>query len=150
MLGRSAVLGSRQKLTAGAMTLAPSVQPLHLTPRGLRVPQCQRWHTTTMASESVPTLPPMESSETFNPEFNSASDPLKDGALTSPTDEPAPNSPDQRAAPQDAHTQQRVHDILHSDVGVATLLNRLKASIASARVSRRLLELCCTPRLHTW
>lgn len=92
----------------------------------------------------------MESTDTFNPEFNSASEPPKDGALTSPTDEPAPTSPDQRAAPQDAHTQQRVHEILHSDVGVATLLNRLKASIASTRVSGHLLELCSTPRLHMW
>lgn len=87
-----------------------------------------------------PTIPPMESAETFNPEFNSASDPPKDGALASPTDEAVPTSPEQRAAPPDAHTQQRVHEILHSDVGVATLLNRLKASIASARVSGRLLE----------
>ncbi|KAF1838476.1 RhoGAP-domain-containing protein [Decorospora gaudefroyi] len=77
-----------------------------------------------------PTIPPMESTDGFHPDFNSASAPA------SPTDHAAPAapaSPDQRTAPHDAQTQQRVHDVLHSDVGVATLLNRLKASIASAR-----------------
>jgi hypothetical protein len=91
-----------------------------------------------MSSESanaLPTIAPMESTETFNPEFNSTSDLTKDGALGSPIHETAPTLPEQRTAPQDAHTQQRVHEILHSDVGVATLLNRLKASISSARVS---------------
>jgi hypothetical protein len=41
----------------------------------------------------------------------------------------------QQRASQDTQTQQLVHEVLHSDVGVATLLNRLKASISSARVS---------------
>ncbi|RAR00703.1 RhoGAP-domain-containing protein [Stemphylium lycopersici] len=80
-----------------------------------------------------PTIPPMENTDGFNPDFSGASDPAKDGAHASPTDEAAPTSPEQRSAPPDAQTQQRVHDILHSDVGVATLLNRLKASIASTR-----------------
>ena len=83
---------------------------------------------------ALPTIPPMENTDGFNPDFSGASDPQKDGAHASPTDEAAPTSPEQRSAPpQDAQTQQRVHDILHSDVGVATLLNRLKASIASTR-----------------
>jgi hypothetical protein len=77
----------------------------------------------------------MESTDSFNPDLNSASSPTRDGDLTSPIEDATPASPEQRIAPHDAQTQQRVHDILHSDVGVATLLNRLKASIASARVS---------------
>ncbi|EOA81254.1 uncharacterized protein SETTUDRAFT_122821 [Exserohilum turcica Et28A] len=76
----------------------------------------------------------MDSSDGFNPEFTSISDPSRDGtAAASPRDETAPTSPEQRTAPHDAQTQQRVSEILHSDVGVSTLLNRLKASIASVR-----------------
>jgi hypothetical protein len=82
-----------------------------------------------------PAIPPMESTDSFNPDLNSSSSPTRDGDLTSPIEDTTPASPEQRTAPHDAQTQQRVHDILHSDVGVATLLNRLKASIASARVS---------------
>lgn len=83
-----------------------------------------------------PTIPPMDNSDSFNPDFNRASTPPKEGApaLASPMEDAAPAWPEQRTGPQDAQTQQRVHDVLHSDVGVATLLNRLKASIASARV----------------
>ncbi|KAH7381671.1 Rho GTPase-like protein activator [Pyrenochaeta sp. MPI-SDFR-AT-0127] len=80
-----------------------------------------------------PTIPPVESTDSFNPDFNSASAPTEDAAPVSPVAGASPTSPDHRAAPQDAQTQQRVHDVLHSDVGVATLLNRLKASVASAR-----------------
>ncbi|CAO2657667.1 Nn.00g037930.m01.CDS01 [Neocucurbitaria sp. VM-36] len=80
-----------------------------------------------------PTIPPMESTDSFNPDFNSTPAPAEDGPLVSPVEGTAPASPEQRAAPQDAQTQQRVHDVLYSDVGVSTLLNRLKASIASAR-----------------
>ncbi|KAF1947265.1 Rho GTPase-like protein activator [Clathrospora elynae] len=80
-----------------------------------------------------PIIPPMESTDGFNPDFNSAGAPASDGAPASPLDGPAPASPEQRGAPHDAQTQQRVHEVLHSDVGVTTLLNRLKASIASAR-----------------
>ncbi|KAJ4373874.1 Rho GTPase-activating protein [Neocucurbitaria cava] len=80
-----------------------------------------------------PTIPPMESTDSFNPDFNSVAAPADDGPLVSPVEEAAPASPEQRAAPPDAQTQQRVHDVLYSDVGVSTLLNRLKASIASAR-----------------
>jgi hypothetical protein len=78
----------------------------------------------------------MASSDSFNPDFNSGSGPNDDAAPVSPIDTPAPApaSPEQRAPPQDAQTQQRVHDVLHSDVGVTILLSRLKASIASARV----------------
>ncbi|CAA9965648.1 GTPase activating protein [Pyrenophora teres f. maculata] len=82
-----------------------------------------------------PTMPPMESSESFNPDFNRTGTPPKEGApaLASPMEDAAPAWPEQRTGPPDAQTQQRVHDVLHSDIGVATLLNRLKASIASAR-----------------
>ncbi|KAH8623926.1 RhoGAP-domain-containing protein [Alternaria alternata] len=87
-----------------------------------------------------PTIPPMESTDSFNPDLNNASSPTQDGAQHSPIEDATPASPEQRTAPHDAQTQQRVHDILHSDVGVATLLNRLKASIASARVSDGLID----------
>ncbi|KAL7779133.1 hypothetical protein CFE70_008636 [Pyrenophora teres f. teres 0-1] len=82
-----------------------------------------------------PTMPPMESSESFNPDFNRTGTPPKEGApaLASPMEDAASAWPEQRTGPPDAQTQQRVHDVLHSDIGVATLLNRLKASIASAR-----------------
>ena len=81
-------------------------------------------------------IPPIESSDTFNPDFSNVSAPAEDGPLSSPIEAAAPISPiqEQRATSEDAQTQQRVHDVLHSDVGVSTLLNRLKASIASARV----------------
>ncbi|KAJ4346198.1 Rho GTPase-activating protein [Ascochyta clinopodiicola] len=79
-----------------------------------------------------PSIPPMTSSDSFNPDFESTVGP-NDDAPVSPIDAPAPASPKQRAPLHDAQTQQRVHDVLHSDVGVVTLLSRLKASIASAR-----------------
>lgn len=81
-------------------------------------------------------IPPIESSDAFNPDFSTVSAPAEDGALSSPVEAAAPISPinEQRVTHDDAQTQQRVHDVLHSDVGVSTLLNRLKASIASARV----------------
>lgn len=80
-------------------------------------------------------IPPIESSDAFNPDFSTVSAPAEDGALSSPVEAVAPVSPvnEKRATSEDAQTQQRVHDVLHSDVGVSTLLNRLKASIASAR-----------------
>jgi len=57
-----------------------------------------------------------------------------------PVDAPAPAKTSlsfDQAHSNDAHdprAQQQVHEVLHSDIGVNTLLNRLKASIASARV----------------
>ncbi|KAH3986713.1 hypothetical protein HBH98_025830 [Parastagonospora nodorum] len=86
-----------------------------------------------------PAIPPMESADSFNPDFTAVSAPNDEGALSSPVEAPAPApapapaSPEQRTASQDTQTQHRVHDVLHSDAGVSTLLNRLKASIASAR-----------------
>ncbi|KAF2034419.1 RhoGAP-domain-containing protein [Setomelanomma holmii] len=80
-----------------------------------------------------PAIPPMESNDSFNPDFSAAPAPAEDGALSSPVDAVAPTSPEQRTASHDVQTQQRVHDVMQSDVGVSTLLNRLKASIASAR-----------------
>ncbi|KAF2245074.1 RhoGAP-domain-containing protein [Trematosphaeria pertusa] len=93
---------------------------------------------------AAPTLPPMET-DSFNPDFNNVSGAANgtahaDGAAASPVDAaasaPAVQLPDQKHdAPDapDAQTQHKVHDVLHSDIGVNTLLNRLKASIASAR-----------------
>ena len=81
-----------------------------------------------------PAIPPMENTDAFNPDFSNPSAPTDDAALSSPIEAAAPASPEQRNASQDTQTQQRVHEVLHSDVGVSTLLNRLKASIASARV----------------
>ena len=83
-----------------------------------------------------PSLPPMESTESFNPDFGSstplASDAHKDpDTPVSPVDA-APHDHKQDAP--DPQVQQKVHHVLHSDIGVNTLLNRLKASIASARV----------------
>jgi hypothetical protein len=98
----------------------------------------------------------MESTDSFNPDFDSDfhtnpnanghhGQPSNDAAApTSPIDAPAPaEAPHSlnQTLPNDARdprTQQQVHEVLHSDIGVNTLLNRLKASIASARVRRSL------------
>lgn len=85
----------------------------------------------------------MESTDGFNPDFGTAPMPAEDGGLPSPIDATSPASPEQPTAPHDSQTQQRVHDVLHSDVGVSTLLNRLKASIASARVGAPLPAVSC-------
>ncbi|KAL5374199.1 hypothetical protein DPSP01_012110 [Paraphaeosphaeria sporulosa] len=89
-----------------------------------------------------PSLPPVESTESFNPDFN-ASSALHDAignaenAPASPVETMAPapvaHAQEPRQDAPDAQLQQKVHDVLHSDIGVNTLLNRLKASIASAR-----------------
>ena len=97
-----------------------------------------------------PSIPPMASSDSFNPDFSASTGPTEDAAPVSPIDDtaaPLPSSPELRAPAQDSQTQtqQRVHDLLHSDIGVTTLLSRLKASIASARVglpSPRLAPCC--------
>lgn len=122
------------------MTLEQSVPCLRLI--GCASPKMTAGiYVTTMVSEPAmnapPTIAPVDMTEPFDPDFNSASDPAKDSALASPTHEAAPTTSEQRSTPQDAHNQQRVNEILHSDVGIATLLNRLKASISSARVSGR-------------
>ncbi|PSN70057.1 Rho GTPase-like protein activator [Corynespora cassiicola Philippines] len=94
-----------------------------------------------------PTLPPMESTDSFNPDFNNVSgsgaangNSFTDGAPVSPIEShaPAPPAPAPAQEPPkqdvpDPQIQQKVHEVLHSDIGVNTLLNRLKASIASAR-----------------
>lgn len=94
-----------------------------------------------------PTLPPMESTDSFNPDFNNVPTAANgsthaDGAVASPIDGAAPapapavQPHEQKQDAPDPQVQQKVQDVLHSDIGVNTLLNRLKASIASARVSR--------------
>ncbi|KAF2691503.1 GTPase activating protein [Lentithecium fluviatile CBS 122367] len=87
-----------------------------------------------------PTLPPMESTDSFNPDFNTSSGAANgsshaDGAMASPVEAPAPpaQAHDPKLDAPDPQVQQKVHDVLHSDIGINTLLNRLKASIASAR-----------------
>jgi hypothetical protein len=100
-----------------------------------------------MAATNPPTLPPVESSDSgFNPNFD-APTPNGNGhvdvAPTSPTQagppapavQPLEKQPD---APNPA-IQEQVQKVLYSDIGVNTLLNRLKASIASARVGAQLL-----------
>jgi hypothetical protein len=93
-----------------------------------------------MAAPSAPamapySMPPVATGDSFNPDFSTAPAAADEGALSSPIEAFAPASPEQHTEGQDVQTQQRVHEVLHSDVGVSTLLNRLKASIASARVS---------------
>lgn len=55
------------------------------------------------------------------------------GASAPPPASAEPTHDEKEDAP-DPQVQQKVHDVLHSDIGINTLLNRLKASIASARV----------------
>lgn len=90
--------------------------------------------TTVPAMAAAPSMAPIEPADAFEPDSNGTSAPAEDGALSSPIEAAAPASPEQRTTSQDTQRQHRVHDVLHSDVGVSTLLNRLKASIASARV----------------
>jgi hypothetical protein len=96
-----------------------------------------------------PSLPPMASTDSFHPDFNAplalhdAGDSHADGvaAPASPVDAvaaaPVAHAHEHRADASDPQLRQKVHDVLHSDVGINTLLNRLKASIASARVGLR-------------
>lgn len=114
-----------------------TTQPLLATP------------TSASAMAAPNAIPPMEGTDSVHPDPNSASSPTHDGALASHIEEAAPTSPEQGSAPHNAQTQQRVQDILHSDVGVSTLLNRLKASIASARVSGHYAGLFCIPMANT-
>ena len=91
---------------------------------------------------SAPTLPPVESSESFNPDFSGTSNgndhanSMLSSPVEAPASVPAPSAPAPQAAEYkpDPQIRQKVEDVLHSDIGVSTLLNRLKASIASARV----------------
>lgn len=120
-----------------ALSPAPEPSPAY--------PLQHRASSSPAALMAAPTLPPMET-DSFNPDFNNVSGAANgtahaDGAAASPVDAaasaPAVQLPDQKHdAPDapDAQTQHKVHDVLHSDIGVNTLLNRLKASIASARV----------------
>jgi hypothetical protein len=92
-----------------------------------------------------PTLPPMESTDSFNPDFNNASSTANganqtDDTMSSPIEPSAPavQLQDYKQEAPDPQVQQKVQDVLHSDIGVNTLLNRLKASIASARVQTAL------------
>lgn len=96
----------------------------------------------TVNSNLPPTLPPVGTTDSgFNPEFNVAmatENGHTDGEPVSPLDGPAPVPKDQPRESYeegpDPKTQEQVQKVLYSDIGVNTLLNRLKASIASARV----------------
>jgi hypothetical protein len=89
----------------------------------------------------------MVSTDSFNPDFNNVSGDTSASANgNGPIDGPVQSSPTEHAmqtsAPatqpheykQDPDVSRRVQEVLHSDIGINTLLNRLKASIASARV----------------
>ncbi|KAF2867171.1 hypothetical protein BDV95DRAFT_185845 [Massariosphaeria phaeospora] len=90
---------------------------------------------------AAPSLPPVTSTDSFNPDFNNSSPTVNADGYTESTitavdhaHAPAAQSPDApRHDGTDPQLQQKVHDVLHSDIGVNTLLNRLKASVASAR-----------------
>lgn len=97
-----------------------------------------------MASNNPPTLPPVESSDSpFNPSFDSPAangGTHNDGAhsvspLESQPPQPYEKEPQQLPDAPHVQTDEQVQKVLYSDIGVTTLLNRLKASIASARVS---------------
>ena len=93
-----------------------------------------------------PSLPPMASTDSgFNPDFSTPTTDVNtngfaDAAPVSPIEsssKPLPvQTPEkqQHREAQDPNVQQKVQEVLYSDIGVNTLLNRLKASIASARV----------------
>ncbi|CAI6335819.1 unnamed protein product [Periconia digitata] len=96
---------------------------------------------------AAPTLPPVESTDSFAPDFNNTLSATSNGVThaedfaSSPTETLAPShapaTVTSTAQPTDykpdPQIQQKVQDVLHSDIGVNTLLNRLKASIASAK-----------------
>jgi hypothetical protein len=90
-----------------------------------------------------PTLPPVEGTDSgFNPNFDSPArngDGYTDGAPIPPEETqasvPVTQAQERQPEAQDAQTQEQVKRVLYSDIGVNTLLARLKASIASARVT---------------
>jgi hypothetical protein len=88
-----------------------------------------------------PTLPPVGGTETdFNPNFDTPTPSANGHAdAASPVDSPAPAASglqqEKQQDVQDPKVKEQVQHVLYSDIGVNTLLNRLKASIASARVS---------------
>jgi hypothetical protein len=100
-----------------------------------------------------PTLPSIDGADSgFNPDFSSPSangHEDTDGDVALSIVEPAPQAehasqasqapqpPDKQDYAPSAQVQEQVHKVLYSDIGVNTLLNRLKASIASARVCLR-------------
>jgi hypothetical protein len=92
-----------------------------------------------------PTLPSVAGTETdFNPNFDTSTPGANGNAdALSPVDSPAPApsgfQQEKHADGQDPMVKEQVERVLYSDIGVNTLLNRLKASIASARVCLSLL-----------
>jgi hypothetical protein len=113
---------------------AGSCQPLRATTTPSTTPTTSQTPSATLAMAALPSLPPMGSSDSFNPDLQSPIRLEEDGTRISPIDPVPLASSEPHDAPQDTHTQQRVQEALHSDIGVGTLLGRLKASIASARV----------------
>jgi hypothetical protein len=55
---------------------------------------------------------------------------------------PGPNAPNNAASPLDAESRERMQHVMQSDIGISTLLNRLKQSISSARVCPALRPVC--------
>lgn len=105
-----------------------------------------------MPVSDAPMLPPVEGADIgFNPSFDSPDAPVApsnggsaDAPAASPVEKAPPTPTPQQPTTQqpaehqpdalDARAQEEVKRVLYSDIGVTTLLNRLKASIASARV----------------
>lgn len=83
-----------------------------------------------------PTLPPVGTETDFNPNFDTPTPSANGHDAATPVDSPVPEPKTsgllQEA--QDSKVREQVQHVLYSDIGVTTLLNRLKASIASARV----------------
>ncbi|KAF2751955.1 RhoGAP-domain-containing protein [Sporormia fimetaria CBS 119925] len=87
-----------------------------------------------------PVLPPVDGTDTgFNPNFDSPSsngNALAEGlgsASAEPMQSTCTQPPEALQNGPDPKVQEEVQRVLYSDIGVGTLLNRLKASIASAR-----------------
>jgi hypothetical protein len=130
-------LGGQTRASRAGTSAGPSCWQLSATPATTTpstTPTTSQTPPATLAMAALPSLPPMASSDSFNPDLQSPIRLEEDGTRISPIDPVPLASSEPHDAPQDTHTQQLVQEALHSDIGVGTLLGRLKASIASARV----------------
>ena len=92
-----------------------------------------------------PVLPPVEGTDGgFSPNFdapqgngNGNGGSPDDGDAAASVDTPSQQPAERPHEARDPKTHEQVQRVLYSDIGVTTLLNRLKASIASARVGVR-------------